>query len=66
MPRNEDDWELPASCDELALKIKAALTRQSYVKDQTGGAIRQFGREKFGNRREEQRVQAQRTQQTPN
>src|SRR5690242_12284862 len=66
MSRNEDDWELPASCDELALKIKAALTRQSHVKDQTAGAIRQFGDKKFGNRREQQRVQAKRSQKTPN
>jgi len=28
---NEDDWKLPTSCDEFALKFKAALTRQSHV-----------------------------------
>src|SRR5689334_22542985 len=65
MPCNEDDWKLPAGCDELALKIKAALTRQSHVEDQAGGAVRQLGREKFGHRPEQERVQAKRSQQTP-
>ena len=47
MPCNEDDWELPARCDKLALKIKATLTWQSHVEHQTGGAIWQFGGKKF-------------------
>src|SRR3954467_14480086 len=64
MPCNEDDWELPAGCNELALKIEATLTRQPHVEDQTGWPIRQFGREKFRNRPEQQRVQAKRSQQT--
>src|SRR3954462_8023021 len=40
---NEDDWELPAGCDEFALKIKAALTRQSHVEYQTGGGVPRVG-----------------------
>src|ERR1700759_5580470 len=65
MSCNENDWELPAGCNELALKIKAALSRQSHVEDQAGRGVRQFGREKFGHRPEQKRVQAKRPQQTP-
>ena len=42
MPCNEDDWEVPVRRGEFALKIKTALSRQSHVEDQTGGAIRRI------------------------
>jgi len=39
---NEDDWELSVRRGELALKIKAALPRQSHVKHQAGWDFRQL------------------------
>src|ERR1700677_3040003 len=49
MPRDEDDRELRIRPGELALKIKAALPRQSYVEHQAGGALRGSGLEKVDN-----------------
>src|SRR6266568_7421898 len=37
VPRDEDDWEHPVGRGELALKVKAALPRQSHVEHQAGG-----------------------------
>src|SRR6202140_4392220 len=51
VPGDEDDWEFPIRRNELALKIKTALPRQSDVEDQTGGAIQRIGLEKVGNGR---------------
>jgi hypothetical protein len=31
MPGDEDDWDLPVCCDELALEIEAALAGHSDI-----------------------------------
>ena len=66
MSGDEDYRELRIRPDKLALKIKAALPRQSHVEHQAGGAIRQIGLEKVGNGRKQPRIQIERSQQTPN
>src|ERR1700676_3446195 len=63
---DEDDWEFLARGGELALKIKTALTGQSHVENQAGGAIRRIGFEKGGNGSKQVSIQAERSQQTPN
>ena len=63
---DEDDRNLPFRRRELALKIKAALTGQSDVENQAGGAIRRIGFEKVGNRRKELSVDTDRPQQASN
>ena len=66
MPRDEDDRELRTRSSKLALKLKAALPRQSYVEHQAGGAIGQIGLEKAGNRRKQPSIQIERPQQPRN
>jgi hypothetical protein len=63
---DEDDRKLPLRCRQLALKIKTALTGQSHVENQAGGASRRIGLEKVGNGREELRVDTDRPQQASN
>src|SRR4051812_8597665 len=48
MACDEDDWDLPARHGELALKIKAASSRQSDVEHQASGTVRRVGLKKFG------------------
>src|SRR5206468_10126245 len=62
VPCDEDDWELPVRRNELSLKIKAALSRQSHVEDQTAGTVRRIGLEKIGDRRKQLSVQVERPQ----
>src|SRR3984885_16158034 len=61
MPRDEDDRELHSRPGELALKIKAALPRQSDVEHEAGRAIGQIGLEKVGNRRKQPSIQIERS-----
>jgi hypothetical protein len=65
MPRDEGDRESHICRGELALKIKAALPRQSYIEHQAGGAVRQIALEKVGNRGEQSSIQVERSQQPP-
>ena len=63
---DEDDRKLPLRRREFALKIKTALTGQSHVENQAGGAIRRIGFEKVGNGRKELSVDTDRPQQASN
>src|SRR5882762_2726843 len=50
MPRDEDNWEAPVSCGEVALKLETASPRQSHVEHQAGRPVRLFAFQKIGNR----------------
>ena len=58
MPCDKDDREFPVRRGELALKIKAALVRQSHVEDQAGRTIWRIRLEKVGDGREKLSFQA--------
>src|ERR1700722_7258367 len=48
VPGDKYYWKLPARRGELALKIKATLSRQSDIKNQASGAIGYTGLKKIG------------------
>src|SRR4029077_10697929 len=64
MACDEDDWDLSVRRSELALKIKAASSRQSDVEHQANGTIRRVGLTKLGDGRKQLSIQAERSQQT--
>jgi hypothetical protein len=49
--RDEDDWDLPVRRSQFALKIKAALPRQSDVEHQASWTVRPVGLKKLGDGR---------------
>jgi hypothetical protein len=61
---DEEDGDFPVRRDELALNIKAALSRQSDVEHQAIRTIRGIGLEKLGDGRKQPGIQDERSQQT--
>src|SRR5262249_30332530 len=63
VPRDEDDRDIPVRRRQLALQIEAALTRQSDVEHQAGGAVRRGRSEKVGNGGKRLNIETERSQQ---